>query len=623
MIRSTLRWLGALPSRRVTWALVAVFSIWALLDVFAFKLAGGLAKSSYDAMVRTRFYAARADPRIVIIDIDEATLARMAPEFGRWPWPRDTLATVLAHLERQQPAAVVWDVLFSDADRLSPGGDAAFNAAAKLSTHSHFSVVRLSAALDGASQVTRSSLPGLWLPETMSGRLPDTVTDGLTAKAPTGTASAIGAVGPAPPATVALIAPALPALAASRLGFNNGHVDNDGVLRRYRYLEPLADGSTIQSIALSAVRGVNSHSNSNDSNKNSLSNDTTINIANYLYRTWENALFDSKIDLIAWRRHGGAYPRVPFADVFLQAEGGKPLANVPNFAGKVIIIGSTAPSLHDIHPTPLSPTMAGVDTLATALDNGLNQRQLRELPPSAQAGLAIALCIGLALWVQFKSAASLAPALFALPAALLGISYLSLNGSPVFLDLHVAAGVALAFLAVLRVWCALRRKYWCSMPPAITNNHHTLTSTHTTPHTTALAVPPVAWAIWPWERQGAWLEAPLDRLIDAVERHAPACRVVVCDARVTWPSTLRWPELARFCAIVGPHPAVLTAQTALLPACRRLAIRTGPLQMLNTSTDRDKLANAVFNAWAALQNSATTGNVAPAKVTDSLERPAS
>ena len=121
------RHLGALPSRRVTWALVAVFSIWALLDVFAFKLAGGLAKSSYDAMVRARFYAARADPRIVIIDIDEATLARMAPEFGRWPWPRDTLATVLAHLERQQPAAVVWDVLFSDADRLSPGGDAAFN----------------------------------------------------------------------------------------------------------------------------------------------------------------------------------------------------------------------------------------------------------------------------------------------------------------------------------------------------------------------------------------------------------------------------------------------------------------------------------------------------------------
>jgi adenylate cyclase len=577
MVRDVMRWLGALPSRRVTWGLVAVFSIWALLDVFAFKLSGGLAKSSYDAMVRSRFYAASPDPRIVIIDIDEVTLARMAPEFGRWPWPRDTLATVLTYLERQQPAAVVWDVLFSDADRLSPGGDAALNAAAQLSTRSHFSVVRLPAALDSASQITRTSLPGLWLP-------------GQTLARPGDTTSVTGATvitAASATATVALIAPALPALAAGHLGFNNGHVDSDGVLRRYRYLEPLADGSAIQSIALSAVRTVN----------------TTINIANYLYRTWENGLFDSKNDLVIWRGRANAYRRVPFADVFLQAEGGKPLAPVPDFAGKVIIIGSTAPSLHDIHPTPLSPTMPGVDTLATVLDNGLNQRQLREMPPGAQAGLAIALCISLTLWVQFKSAASLAPALFALPAALLGISYLSLNGPPLFLDLHVAAGVALAFLTVLRVWCALRRKYWCTVPPNA-------------------AQPPETLALWPWERQGAWLEAPLDRLIDAVERHAPACRVVVSDARVAWPGTLRWPELARFCAIVGPHEAVLAAQTSLRPACQRLAIRTGAPQKLIAGSDRATLANAVLNAWAALQNSATSGLVLAQHPTRTPERSA-
>ena len=68
--------------------------------------------------------------------IDEASLARMGKEFGRWPWPRDTLASVLTHIERQQPAAIVWDIVFSDADRLSPGGDAAFNAAAARSRHS-------------------------------------------------------------------------------------------------------------------------------------------------------------------------------------------------------------------------------------------------------------------------------------------------------------------------------------------------------------------------------------------------------------------------------------------------------------------------------------------------------
>ena len=548
--RRITRRLGPLPAKRVTWGLVLVFSAWALLDVFVFKVSSGLAKSSYDAMVRARVFAARADPRIVIIDIDEATLSRMAREFGRWPWPRDTLATVLDHVERQQPAAIVWDILFSDADRLSPGGDAAFNEAARRSLHSHFSVVRLPGTLDAASQITQAALPGLW----------------LALAAPSSAAPAATPLVP-----VALIPPALPAIAAARLGFNNGYVDPDGVLRRYRYVEPLADGSAIQSIAMSVINATNK-------------------IANYAHSTTAIGVFDRKHandGLIAWRKHASAYPHVPFADVFAQAEGGKPLAGLQTFAGKVVIIGSTAPSLHDIHPTPLSPTMAGVDSLATALDNGLNQRHLRELPPGVQAGIAVALCAGLALWVQFKSVASLAPALLGLPVALLGISYLSLNGSPVFLDLHVAAGVALAFLAVLRVWNSLRRKYWCSPPP----------------DADGLAQP---LAIWAWERQGAWLETPLDRLIDAVERHAPRCRVVASDARVTWPSTLRWPELARFCAVVGPHDAVLAAQGALAPACRRLALRSGALVVVDFPADREKLANSVLAAWATLQKTATS-----------------
>ena len=575
IVQRIARHLGALPARRVTWGLVALFSLWALLDVFVFKLSGGLAKSSFDAMVRARVHAASPDPRIVIIDIDEATLARMAPDFGRWPWPRDTLATVLAYLERQQPAAVVWDVLFSDADRLSPGGDAAFNEAARRSTHSHFSVVRLPQAIDASSQITRAALPGLWLADGPPRLLPLIV--------PTHPATASPGAATVP-ATVALIAPVLPAVAASRLGFNNGYVDPDGVLRRYRYLEPLADGSAIQSLALSVMGAVN----------------TANNIANYSIGTTGSGIFDGRNELIAWRKNSHAYPRVPLADVFAQAEGAKPVGRVPGFAGKVVIIGSTAPSLHDIHPTPLSPTMAGVDSLATALDNGLNQRRLRELPPIVQAGLAIALCVGLALWVQFKSAASLAPALLALPAALLGISYLSLNGLPVFLDLHVAAGVALAFLAVLRVWSSLRRKHWCSLPKEGPQG-------------------PVPLAVWAWERQGPWLEAPLDRLIDAIERHAPQCRVVVCDARVTWPSTLRWPELARFCAVVGPHAAVRAAQTSLAPARGRLALRWGEPVWLNIGADREKLANDVMGAWSALQKTATSGDRAPAKMGLTLE----
>jgi len=138
-----------------THRLGAGFSAWIVVDVLLVGVTGGLAQTTYDNMVRGRVITAPADPRIVIIDIDESALARMATEFGRWPWPRDTLATVLDYVEEQQPAAVVWDIIFSDVDRLNPGGDAAFDAAAKRSAHSHFGLVRLPKANDDKSELTQ------------------------------------------------------------------------------------------------------------------------------------------------------------------------------------------------------------------------------------------------------------------------------------------------------------------------------------------------------------------------------------------------------------------------------------------------------------------------------------
>jgi len=163
--RAHLRWvscLGAQPARRVVWGLAAVFSAWILLDVMALRLTSGLTHAAFDAMVRHRIYAAAPDPRVVVIDIDEPSLRQMSAEFGRWPWPRDTLATVLRHLELQEPAVIIWDILFSDLDRYSPGGDTAFDTEAARSAHSVFSVTRLDE--DGAtpSQISRHVLPGLW-----------------------------------------------------------------------------------------------------------------------------------------------------------------------------------------------------------------------------------------------------------------------------------------------------------------------------------------------------------------------------------------------------------------------------------------------------------------------------
>jgi CHASE2 domain-containing sensor protein len=504
---------------------------WAVVDVMFVHVTSGLAAPTYDAMVRARFHAAAPDPRIVIVDIDEASLLRMGKEFGSWPWPRDTLATVLDYVEKQAPAAVLWDVVFSEPDLLNPGGDAAFNTAVANSAHSHFSVVRLPPGNDAQSQISQKVLPGLWLP-------------GQLHKA--GQSDA----------TVALIPPALPDLAAGRLGYNNGYVDPDGVLRQYRYAERLSDGSAIQSIALSALSGI-------------------VPDRYQAMAAQARVQVSPGDELIAWRAKADSYPRVPFADVFDAADGGRQGIKLPDFKGKVILIGSTAPNLHDVHPTSLSPHHLGVDALATAVDNALNGHQLRKLPLWLQLVLACALFVGLAIWVSTHSVASLAPVTMVVPALLLGLSYLSLNLLPVFVDLHIAAGFGLLMLAALRAWSDRRRDYWCHLPTELQHGELQL---------------------WLLAGHKPWDGAALEALMNALQKHAPHCRLVLTEGGVTWPAKRNFPALAEVVAVVGSGPALGTAQVTLqnelIPYLRATS------EMMPSSPDI--LMSSIFAGWSVL-----------------------
>jgi len=62
----------------------------------------------------------------VIVAIDELSLER----FGQWPWPRTQLAQLIDRLRAARPAAIGVDILFPEADRLSPEWLAASLAAA-------------------------------------------------------------------------------------------------------------------------------------------------------------------------------------------------------------------------------------------------------------------------------------------------------------------------------------------------------------------------------------------------------------------------------------------------------------------------------------------------------------
>ena len=69
----------------------------------------------YDLRVRTTLVN-EVDPRIVILDIDEKSLAH--PRLGRWPWGRDRLAQLMDLLFTEyHMAAVGFDVVHAESDR--------------------------------------------------------------------------------------------------------------------------------------------------------------------------------------------------------------------------------------------------------------------------------------------------------------------------------------------------------------------------------------------------------------------------------------------------------------------------------------------------------------------------
>ena len=53
---------------------------------------------------------------VVIVDIDEASLK----EIGQWPWPRTVVADLVNRLREAGAAAIGFDVIFAEPDRMSP-----------------------------------------------------------------------------------------------------------------------------------------------------------------------------------------------------------------------------------------------------------------------------------------------------------------------------------------------------------------------------------------------------------------------------------------------------------------------------------------------------------------------
>ena len=74
-----------------------------LLEFFVLHSLQSLDNRLSDFFVKSQAQAMVADQDIVIIDIDEPSLASMNHVAGRWPWPRSVHGELLEGIRKQSP----------------------------------------------------------------------------------------------------------------------------------------------------------------------------------------------------------------------------------------------------------------------------------------------------------------------------------------------------------------------------------------------------------------------------------------------------------------------------------------------------------------------------------------
>ena len=326
-----------------------------------FDLDQRLSPGAYDA----------ATAPVRIIDVDDRSIAAV----GQWPWSRTTLATLVERLDAAKPAAIAFDMLFSEADRTSPE---AFLATLRDSSRRT------------AVETALAGLPGndARFAEIL-GRSPVVLGFVLTQSAPT------AALALAPPWGMAfagddprLFAPAFPNFVAplpilggraAGLGALNWLPDGDQIVRRVPLLLRVSDGGSerlVPSLALESLRVAQGAS-------------TFLVRGSHASGAWRaggtGGIESVRVGALVAatgrdgdiRLHFTPHRRERFLSAATVLDGGFDPAAIE---GRVVIVGSSSAGLTDIRATPVDPAMPGVEVQAQAVETLLAQDQLVRLP---------------------------------------------------------------------------------------------------------------------------------------------------------------------------------------------------------------------------------------------------
>jgi adenylate cyclase len=295
----------------------------------------------------------RFDPRqktirpVTIVDIDEKSLQKL----GQWPWPRTYIADMIVNLTNLGAAAIAFDVVFSEPDRLNP------NVAA-----------RTMRDLDEATRAKLSELPS------NDQVLSDAIRRSRVVLGETGLAAQMSELDKSLPLTgIATIGegevspfifkfpgllrnvPILENAAAGR-GLFTIKVERDGIVRRVPMILQ-AQGSLMPSLSLEMLRVITA--TPTILVKADKAGIKSVGVRGLTIPTDKNG----QLWVHFAKRDPSIY--VSASDVL---DGTVP---VDKIAKKLVLIGTSAVGLNDIKTTPAAASMPGVEIHAQVLESAL------------------------------------------------------------------------------------------------------------------------------------------------------------------------------------------------------------------------------------------------------------
>ncbi len=305
-----------------------------------------------------------SDPRIVIVDIDEKSLAAI----GRWPWRRDIVATMLDQLFDQYGVAVVgFDMLFSEADTRLP--------LAQVEQMLSSSASIISAENDLAKQLATIT-PDAYFAKSVSGRsvILGNIFD------PNQENLSVGLLGTPVVQNPERLADLPIPEAVGFIGnlatfqsntpwsgfFDNPKVDSDGVYRRVPLIQRYQNNyyPSLSLAVFLALYGENFitpviESDSTGAEKALVA----IDAAGLRF-----PVAPDSSALVPYRGYQGSFTYVSAVDII------QGTASPEDLEGTLVLIGTSAAGLLDLRVTPLSNRYAGVEIHANLLSGMLDER---------------------------------------------------------------------------------------------------------------------------------------------------------------------------------------------------------------------------------------------------------